>query len=179
MTQQRFGDLIAYFNLTEKHCYHSMAFFHALIFELDEFVDYHQIMTELARVVRAKVGKPAAESLQPPAGGAFLPVSNAQYQSLHTQNNANSANAGPGTISNEAVGQSTQLNELKTVIRFQYKLILEHLASCTASRVPAELSVVLMDSQFSLQCTIQHQTASDMSTYYRLRYIEDDVSRLE
>lgn len=177
VTQQRFGDLITYFYMTERYCYHSLAFFHALIFELDEFVEYLHVMTELAKEVRVKVVKSNIDGQLTPTAGAFLPLPNSHFQQLHTQNKANTANVDL-KVTTEPGLQSQLSVDLKTAIRFQYKQILEHLASASSTRSPPELAVALVDSQYSLQCTIQSQIASDMSVYFRLKYMDDDISKL-
>lgn len=174
---QKYADLISHFDFADKNSYISTAYFNALLFELDEFIEYHDVMTKIAKTVITEANFHSSalnnfENSQP-----SQPLMQGSLNNSGINGKLSRSNSTHNAMQIENIGQQVNPPELKTVVKFQYRQIFEHLNTQNSTRAPVEVWIELIDSQYSLRCTITHLISGEKVSVFRLKCLENDYSR--
>lgn len=173
--------MIAFFELSEKGFYFSYAYFNSLLYELDEYVEYHEIMTIIAKTIWSEVHK---NQIPEDETRSFLSFTNSSVDKVPapTRLGNRTTSSGSFTLTDAAANQAPldPLAELKTVIRFQYNKMLEIMYDIGLSRASntTEIYARLYEGLMAIKVTIIVQHPSRHHTLYALRFHEHEVSKV-
>lgn len=180
--QQKFADLIEFFELTEKGYFFSYAFFNAMLYELEEFVEYHEMLTTLAKAVLAEVRKSQGKdddlrgllNFSDHFGDGLGPVR------LETRTPSTApSNSNFKTIDSiSSLAPTDPLSELKTVIRIQYNKMLDLLYEAANPKLcrNTEAFLRLYEGLLVMKVNIQLRY-NNQQPVYSLRFQDMEVSK--